>query len=140
MICQCNLAPYPVCVQGLSTSYQGNWCEGTGCQLLGSDWGWWLTSGLWCHLLEPVKSQCQVEPVGSLISGHWGGSCVCVSQKTALGGTCLSEGLSTRSWTWSIGHSPCAGCQLLGVSVCTCPKPGLRGVCRQIPKLDQPVR
>lgn len=49
---------------------------------------------------------------------------VCVL-KTSYGGTGMievSEGLSAGGWIRTADHSLCADCQLLGASVCTCPK------------------
>lgn len=59
-----------------------------------------------------------------LSPSHWGGNDV-YTENQLLGGPGMVEAskwLSARGWHWTVGHSPCAWCRLLGVTVCVFPK------------------
>lgn len=92
----------------------------------------------------PVVSATGVSEIFNLQPLEWEW---CVSRKRAAEGRGMSEvneGLSAGAWIGTMGHSPRARCQLLGTSVRTCPKPGVRGVCMSIhwqtPSLEQGAR
>ena len=117
-----------MCVQGLSASYQGDWYEGTGCQLLGSDWGWCPTPGLWCQLLEPVGSQRQLLELVGVFNLQPLEREECVSQKRATRGMGPSE---VRGSALAAGPGPrvTARVPAAGDECLYLPQPGVRGVC-----------
>lgn len=87
--------------------------------------------GLWCELLQPMRSISHWRLQAPLTSSHWDRNLwtqVCV-WKPATGGTRVSEtgkGLSTSHWS-RIKWPEAIWCWLLGTSVCIFTKSGMHG-------------